>query len=86
MKWELKNYDEDYLKFKSKEFQENELITKLLLNRNINSEKEMKKFLSSGEENLHSPFLFEQMNEVTERIMLAKRNKEKIESVVKQNI
>ncbi len=78
MKWELKNYDEDYLKFKSKEFQENELITKLLLNRNINSEKEMKKFLSSGEENLHSPFLFEQMNEVTERIMLAKRNKEKI--------
>ena len=78
MKWELKNYDEDYLRFKSKEFQENELITKLLLNRNINSKEEVEKFLSSGEENLHSPFLFEHMNEVVERILLARNNKEKV--------
>ena len=78
MKWELKNYDEDYLRFKSEEFQENELITKLLLNRNINSKEEVEKFLSSGEENLHSPFLFEHMNEVVERILLARNNKEKV--------
>ena len=59
MKWELKNYDDDYLKFKSEEFHENELITRLLLNRSIISKKEVENFLNSGDESLHDPFLFE---------------------------
>ena len=48
MKWELKNYDDDYLKFKSEEFHENELITRLLLNRSIISKKEVENFKNNG--------------------------------------
>ena len=78
MKWELKNYDDDYLKFKSEEFHENELITRLLLNRSIISKKEVENFLNSGDESLHDPFLFEQMEEVVDRILQARNNKEKV--------
>ncbi|RRD38995.1 single-stranded-DNA-specific exonuclease RecJ [Leptotrichia sp. OH3620_COT-345] len=78
MKWEIKNYDKDYLNFKSNEFGESELITRLLLNRGIYSKKEVEKFLNPTENDLLSPFLFERMNEVTERILKAKKNKEKV--------
>ena len=78
MKWELKKHDKNYLALKSKEFNESELITGLLLNRGISTKEEVEKFLNTSENELYSPFLFENMNEVVERILEAKRNREKI--------
>ena len=78
MKWEMKNYDKNYLISKSREFGESELITRLLLNRNINTKEEVEKFLNSDENDLLNPFLFEQMDKVTDRIIRARKNKEKI--------
>ena len=74
----MKNYDRDYLAFKSGEFGESELITRLLLNRGISSKEEVEKFLNSSENDLLSPFLIENMDEVTERILKAKKNREKV--------
>ena len=78
MKWELKKHDKNYLTLKSKEFNESELITGLLLNRGITTKKEVEKFLNTSESELYSPFLFENMHEVVERILDAKKRKEKI--------
>ncbi len=74
----MKNYDKNYLISKSREFGESELITRLLLNRDINTKEEVEKFLNSDENDLLNPFLFEQMNKVTDRIIRARKNKEKI--------
>ena len=45
MKWELKSYNEDYLTSKSSEFGESRLISRLLLNRGINTKEKVQKFL-----------------------------------------
>ena len=49
MKWELKKHDKNYLALKSKEFNESELITVLLLNRGISTKEEVEKFLNTSE-------------------------------------
>ena len=78
MKWELKNYDENYLTSKSSEFGESRLISRLLLNRGINTKEKVSKFLNSDEKDIHNPFLFENMEKVVKRIQQAGKNKEKI--------
>lgn len=78
MKWELKKYDIKYLTKKSLEFGESKLITRLLLNRGIDTRKKVEKFLNTSENDLLDPFLFENMEKVVERIKLAKLKKEKI--------
>ncbi|WP_082729416.1 single-stranded-DNA-specific exonuclease RecJ [Leptotrichia sp. oral taxon 847] len=78
MKWELKKYDIKYLMSKSSEFGESKLITRLLLNRGIDTRKKVEKFLNTSENDLLDPFLFENMEKVVERIKLAKLKKEKV--------
>lgn len=78
MKWKLKNYNGNYLISKSKEFQESKLITKLLLNRGITTPEKVEEFLNPSEKDLYSPFLFEEMREVVDRILRAKNNREKV--------
>ena len=78
MKWELKSYNEDYLTSKSSEFGESKLISRLLLNREINTKEKVSKFLNSDKKDIHNPFLFENMEKVVERIKKAGINKEKI--------
>ena len=78
MKWELKKYDIKYLTKKSSEFGESKLITRLLLNRGIDTRKKVEKFLNMSENDLLDPFLFENMEKVVERIKVAKLKKEKI--------
>ena len=78
MKWELKNYDENYLTSKSSEFGESRLISRFLLNRGINTKEKVSKFLNSDEKDIHNPFLFENMEKVVKRIQQAGKNKEKI--------
>ena len=67
-----------YLTKKSSEFGESKLITRLLLNRGIDTRKKVEKFLNTSENDLLDPFLFENMEKVVERIKLAKLKKEKI--------
>lgn len=55
-----------------------ELIIKLLCQRNIKSEDEVKAFLDPALGDLHDPFLLDGMNDAAERIVGAIRNKEKI--------
>ena len=78
MKWELKKYDIKYLTKKSSEFSKSKLITRLLLNRGIDTRKKVEKFLNTSENDLLDPFLFENMGKVVERIKVAKLKKEKI--------
>ncbi len=78
MKWEIKSYSKDYLSLKKKEFNESELITRLLLNRGINTKEGVEKFLNISEKELYSPFLFEEMHKVVNRILESKEKKEKI--------
>ena len=78
MKWQLKKYDIKYLTKKSSEFSKSKLITRLLLNRGIDTRKKVEKFLNMSENDLLDPFLFENMEKVVERIKVAKLKKEKI--------
>ena len=78
MKWELKSYDKNYLVSKSSEFSESRLISRLLLNRGINTKEKVQKFLNSDKEDIHNPFLFEDMENAVKRIQKAGKNKEKI--------
>ena len=54
------------------------MITRLLLNRGIDTRKKVEKFLNTSENDLLDPFLFENMEKVVERIKVAKLKKEKI--------
>lgn len=78
MRWELLNYNHEYLQKKCEEFQTDKLITKLLLNRGFTNKEDVEKFLNPSIENINSPFLFEDMDKVVNRIIEAKKNKEKI--------
>ena len=78
MKLELKSYDKNYLVSKSSEFGESRLISRLLLNRGINTKEKVQKFLNSDKEDIHNPFLFEDMENAVKRIQKAGKNKEKI--------
>ena len=78
MKWELKSYNEDYLTSKSSEFGESRLISRLLLNRGIDTKEKVSKFLNSDKKDIHNPFLFEDMENAVKRIQKAGKNKEKI--------
>ena len=69
MKWELKKHDKNYLTLKSKEFNESQLITGLLLNRGITTKKEVEKFLNTSESELNDPFLFENMPKAYEKVI-----------------
>lgn len=78
MKWKLQSYDSEYLKKMSSEFSQNVLITELLLNRGFRTKKEVDIFLNPTSNNLHDPFLFEDMKKAVSRLIKAKNNKEKI--------
>jgi len=56
----------------------NPVILQLLLNRNITTQEEMKKFLNPEYEDLHNPFLFNDMQKFVERIKAVLDNQEKV--------
>ena len=57
MIWKNVDYDESYLEYKSKEFGESKLITKLLLNRGITQKDEVDKFLNPESQEIHRKFI-----------------------------
>ncbi|MFZ1248547.1 MAG: single-stranded-DNA-specific exonuclease RecJ, partial [Leptotrichiaceae bacterium] len=78
MIWKNADYDESYLEYKSKEFGESKLITKLLLNRGITQKDEVDKFLNPESQEMYDPYLFEDMDKAVNRVIEAKTLKEKI--------
>jgi single-stranded-DNA-specific exonuclease len=55
-----------------------DVITKLLKNRNLDTEESQRSFFEDGLENLHDPFLFKDMQKAVDRIREAIDKKEKI--------
>ena len=76
-KWEYyKNDSEEALKLE-KEFKINKLLSNILVNRGITVEK-AKVFLNPNRNDFHDPFQMPDMQKAVERIMKARKNKEKV--------
>lgn len=50
----------------------------ILMNRGINTEKAVRSYMKKGLEDIHNPFMLDDMEEATERVLLAIEKKEKI--------
>lgn len=77
-KWEYYKTDEKLVKEIEKEFKISELISKILINRNILKKEDIKIFLQPTRNDFHNPFLFKDMKKAVDRIVNAIKNKEKI--------
>ncbi|MBU1078124.1 MAG: single-stranded-DNA-specific exonuclease RecJ, partial [Spirochaetes bacterium] len=78
-RWKIKEYDEAAVKKLSKELHVDRIIAVLLNNKGIFSKDSGKEFLSPDLiNNLHNPFLFQDMPKAVERIRQAIDQKEKI--------
>lgn len=60
-KWEYYETDEDLVKKISKKFDISEILAKVLINRDIKSEEEIKTFLEPTRNDFHDPFLMKDM-------------------------
>lgn len=86
-RWLISKIDENEQKEIEKELKEFyrsisdieiDLLAKLLINRGINTKEKFISFLSGNIEDLHNPFIFEDMEKVVERILKAIKNNELI--------
>ena len=77
-KWESFAVDENKIQEISKKYQISELLAKILLNRNIDTDDKIEKFLYPKLEDLNSPYLFKDMEKAVNRIEKALSGKEKI--------
>lgn len=78
MLWEYSDVAESLVDSKSKEWHVSKCLSRLLLNRGINTEDRLKDFLNPHIDKFRDPFDFERMNEVVKKIIDAKRKGEKI--------
>lgn len=76
-KWLLRSTSKD-ISLLAKNSGVSEVIAKILVNRGINNEIEIKKFMKASLEDLYDPFLMKDMEKATSLIKLAMENKEKI--------
>lgn len=77
-KWEGFQIDETKIPEIAKKHNINELLARILLNRNIDTDEKIEKFLYPKIEDLNDPYLFNDMDKAVERILEAVKNKEKI--------
>ncbi len=77
-RWESFAIDETKVQKIVAEYGINELLAKILLNRGIDTEEKMKKFLYPKLEDFNSPYLFKDMEQAVERILAAISQQEKI--------
>lgn len=77
-KWEYYQTNEDEVKKIKDNYNISELLAKILLNRGIKSDEEIKSFLYPKIEDLNDPFLLNDMEVAVDRILKAKENGEKI--------
>ena len=81
MNWvEEKNIDSKYVKHLSSELKINSLLSRMLVRRNIKTYDQAKSFFRPKFEDLHDPFLMNDMDVASKRISQAITNKECIPS------
>jgi single-stranded-DNA-specific exonuclease len=76
-KWLLRNTSKDVSSL-AKSSGVSEVVAKILINRGLNDEMGIRKFMKASLEDLYDPFLMKDMEEATDLIMLAIKNKDKI--------
>lgn len=77
-KWEYYEQDKELVEQIAKKHNISTLLAKILINRNIVDEEEIKVFLNPKRNNFHDPFLMLDMDKAVDRIIKAIKNKEKI--------
>lgn len=77
-KWILKEFDKARVVEISKNFNISPLTAIILYNRGIREDGQIKDFLARDLSGMHDPFLMKDMDKAVERILLSKKNNEKI--------
>lgn len=77
-KWILKEFDKARVVEISKNFNISPLTAIILYNRGIREDEQIRDFLARDLSGMHDPFLMKDMDKAVERILLAKKNNEKI--------
>ena len=78
MHWEYSEFDEQLVKSKAEEYQLSENITKLLLNRGIDTKEKVKDYTDPDISSLRDPFKFEKIEQVVSKIIEIKNSGEKL--------
>lgn len=76
-KWEYYEQDKELVEQIAKKHNISTLLAKILINRNIVDEEEIKVFLNPKRNNFHDPFLMLDMDKAVDRIIKAIKSKEK---------
>ena len=76
-KWEFFNSDNKKIKEISEKFQISELLSAVLVNRNITNDDDIKLFLNPTRNDFHDPYLMPDMKPAVDRIIKAIENNEK---------
>ena len=77
-KWEFYNQDENLVQKISKEHNISELLSAILVNRNITDKKDIDVFLNPTRKDFHNPYLMPDMEQAVDRILMAIDKKEKV--------
>ena len=76
-KWEFYNSDINKIKEISEKFEISELLSAVLVNRNIVEDEDVKLFLNPTRNDFHDPYLMPDMKQAVDRIIKAIENNEK---------
>ena len=77
-KWEFYNQDENLVQKIAKEHNISELLSAILVNRNITDKKDIDFFLNPTRKDFHNPYLMPDMEQAVDRILMAIDKKEKV--------
>lgn len=77
-KWEINKPDEEKVKEIENKYAINNLLAKILVNRGITTEEEIRAFLNPTRKDFYNPYLMPDMEKAVERILKAINNKEKV--------
>ena len=69
MIWRTISHDINYLNAKKDEFKRDDIMTTLLLNKNITTKEEVYNYLNVSYKHLNDPFLLENMREIVNTIL-----------------
>lgn len=77
-KWEFYNSDEKLVNEICEKYNLNKVIGKIIVNRHVVNDEDVRIFITPTRDDFHDPFLFKGMDVAVERIIKAINNKEKI--------
>ncbi len=76
--WEYKLQEEDKVKYIMDKFNVSKLVAKVVINRGIEADEEIEKYLNPDIDKIYNPYLIEDMEKAVDRCIKAVDNKEKI--------